>query len=175
MTTEEFDAGRWVERVAAALAALAQAQEPYLHAYWQHNQREQLIVDGKDETPFPLDDVRMVYAEARYSRTFGREDEYARLRALLDPARHALLSHPILERVAVARRTVGENDFWMRMVNSGTSVSAGDLIAGLMARAAGLCQVNRVHSEILVNCRRCSTQFQWLSLMEKCRKQPTIG
>ena len=138
MTTEEFDAGRWVERVAAALAALAQAQEPYLHAYWQHNQREQLIVDGKDETPFPLDDVRMVYAEARYSRTFGREDEYARLRALLDPARHALLSHPILERVAVARRTVGENDFWMRMVNSGTSVSAGDLIAGLMARAAEL-------------------------------------
>ena len=77
-------------------------------------------------------------AEARYSRRFGREAEYAPLRALLDPTRHALLAHPTLERVAVARRPVGENDFWLRMVNSGTSISAGDLIAGLMARASEL-------------------------------------
>ena len=138
MTSKGFDASDWIDRVAAALRALALAQEPYLQAYWQHNPREQVIVDGRDETPFPLDDVRMVYAEARYSRSFGREAEYAPLRAVLDPARHALLSHPKLERVAVAGRIVGENDFWMRLVNSGTSISAGDLIAGLMARAAEL-------------------------------------
>lgn len=138
MTSKAFDADGWIDRVTAAVGALAQAQESYLQAYWQHNPRKQVIVNGRDETPFPLDDVRMVYAQARYSRTFGREAEYAPLRAMLDPARHALLSHPELERVAVVGRIVGENDFWMRMVNSGTSISAGDLIAGLMARASEL-------------------------------------
>ena len=138
MTSKTFDADDWIDRVTAAVRALAQAQAPYLQTYWLHNPRRQIIVNGRDETPFPLDDVRMVYAEARYSGTFGREAEYAPLRAKLDPARHALLSHPELERVAVAGRSVGENDFWMRMVNSGTSISAGDLIAGLMARAEEL-------------------------------------
>ena len=138
MTSREFDADDWIDRVTTAVQALAQAQEPYLQAYWQHNPRKLVIINGRDETPFPLDDVQMVYAEARYSRTFGREAEYAPLQAKLDPARHALLSHPELDRVAVAGRTLGENNFWMRMVNSGTSISAGDLIAGLMARAAEL-------------------------------------
>ncbi len=89
-------------------------------------------------TPFPLDDLRMVYARARYSRRFGEEAQYAPLRQLLDPVRHALLTHPTLERVAVTGRLIGENDFWMGIVNSGSSISAGDLIAGLMARAAEL-------------------------------------
>ena len=138
MTSKGFDAGDWIDRVAAALRAVALAQEPYLQAYWQHNPRKQVIVDGRDETPVPLDDVRMVYAWARYSRSFGRDAEYASLRTVLDPARYALLSHPTLEQVAVAGRVVGENDFWMQLVNSGTSIWAGDMIAGLMARAAEL-------------------------------------
>ena len=138
MTSEAFDAGAWIERLVVALCALAKAQERYLHVYWQHHPREQLIVDGRDETPFPMDDLGTVYFEARYSRRFGREAEYAPLLALLDPTRHALLAHPTLERVAVAGRPVGENDFWLRMMNSGTSISAGSLIAGLMARAAEL-------------------------------------
>ena len=138
MTSKAFDSGRWIDRTVEALRELAKAQEPYLQAYWQHNPRKHVIVDGRDETPFPLDDLRMVYADARYSRSSGREAEYAPLRALLDPTRHALLSHPKLERVAVTGRFVGENDFWIQMVNSGMSISAGDLIAGLMARAADL-------------------------------------
>ena len=40
--------------------------------------------------------------------------------------------------MAVAGRTVGENDFWMQILNQGMSISAGALIAGLMARAAEL-------------------------------------
>ena len=40
---------------------------------------------------------------------------------------------------------------------------------------ARLCQVNRINSEISVNVKGCSKQFQWLSLVEKCRKQPTIS
>ena len=78
----------------------------------------------------------MVYAGARYSRTFGKEAEYEPLRAVLDPARHALLAHPMLERAAVSGRSIGENDFSLKMVNSDQSISAGDLIAGLMARTA---------------------------------------
>ena len=52
--------------------------------------------------------------------------------------RHSLLAHPTLERVAVTGRVIGDNDFWMGILNSGSSISAGDLIAGLMARAAEL-------------------------------------
>ena len=138
MTSKAFDDGGWIDRLVGALSALAKAQEPYLQAYWQHHSREHVIVDGRDETPYPLDDVRMVYAMARHSETFAGAARYAPLRAVLDPTRHALLSHPKLERVAVIGRPVGENDFWMRILNSGTSLSAGDLIAGLMARAAEL-------------------------------------
>ena len=96
------------------------------------------MVDGRDETPFPLDDVRSLYFQVRYDKIFGREAHYESLRAVHDSTRHALLSHPAIERVAVAGRIVGENDFWMRILNSGASISASDLIAGLMARAAEL-------------------------------------
>ena len=138
MNSNTFDHGSWIERLAGALSALAKAQEPYLQAYWQHHPREQVIVDGRNETPYPLDDLRMVYSSARHSGKLIGTARHAPLRELLDPTRHALLSHPKLERVAVIGRPVGENDFWMRILNSGTSISAGDLIAGLMARAAEL-------------------------------------
>ena len=134
--TRIFDAGAWIERMATALVDLEKAQGPYLQSYQQQRTRKIVIVNGKDETPFPLDDLRMVYSGARYSEKFGQEAEYARLRSVLDPTRHILLSHPELERAAVAGRTVGENNFWLQLLDSGTSISAGDLIAGLMARAA---------------------------------------
>ena len=133
-----FDAEDWIHRLATSLPRLAKAQEPYLEHYWRHYPRTHRIVGGRDVTPFLLDDVRMVYSRARYSRRFGEEAQYAPLRKLLDPVRHALLAHPTLQRVAVTGRLIGENDFWMRIVNSGSSISAGDLIAGLMARAAEL-------------------------------------
>ena len=133
-----FDTAAWIDRLVAALEGLEKEQKPYLLAYWERHPRERLIVNGKDETPFPLDDLRMVYDEARHSRSFGTESEYAPLRAALDPTRHALLSHPELERVAVAGRTIGEIDFWVQVVNHGNSIWAGDLIAGLMARTAEL-------------------------------------
>ena len=138
MMREVFDAEDWIDRLATSLPRLAKAQEPYLEHYWRHHPRTHRIVDGRDVTPFPLDDVRMVYTRVRYSRRFGEEAQYAPLRKLLDPVRHALLSHPTLERVAVTARLIGDNDFWMGIVNSGSSISAGDLIAGLMARAAEL-------------------------------------
>ena len=136
MTARAFDAGAWIEQLAAALVDLEKVQGPYLQSYQQQKGRKIVFVNGKDETPFPLDDLRMVYSGARYSGKFGQEAEYSRLRSVLDPTRHILLSHPELERVAVVGRPVGENNFWLRMLHTGTSISAGDLIAGLMARAA---------------------------------------
>ena len=138
MTSREFHANDWIDRLAAALPALAKVQESYLEAHLSHNPRPRKIVDGIDVTPFPLDDLRMIYESARYSRRFDEEEQYAPLRKALYPARYALLSHPALERVAVAARLIGENDFWMQIRNSGSSISAGHLIAGLMARAAEL-------------------------------------
>ena len=138
MMPKEFDADRWIERLAAALPALAEAQEPYLQDYWREYPRTHRIVDGRDETPFPLDDLRILYEWSRYSRRLGEEAYYASLRTALDTVRHSLVAHPTLERVAVTGRIIGDNDFSMAILNSEGSVSAGVLVAGLMARAAEL-------------------------------------
>ncbi len=131
MTFSKFDGEDWIERLVETLPILAEAQEPYLQDYWRHHPRTFTIMGGRDMTPFPLDDVRMLYERARYSRRFGEESYYAPLHAALDPVRHSLLGHPTLERVAVTGRVIGDNDFWMEILNSGSSISAGDLIAGL--------------------------------------------
>ena len=71
--------------------ALAEVQEPYLQDYWREYPRTHRIVDGRDETPFPLDDLRMLYEWSRYSRRFGEEAYYASLRTALDTVRHSLV------------------------------------------------------------------------------------
>ncbi len=138
MTFREFKGEDWVDRLVAALVALKAVQESYLEAQRLHSPRTRTFVDGTDVTPFPLEELRTVYEQARHSRKFGQEAKYAPLRGVLDPARHALLSHPTLERVAVTGRPIGDNDFWIEILNSGLSISAGQLIAGLTARAAEL-------------------------------------
>ena len=111
---------------------------PYLDEYWQDYPREYIIEDGRNVTPFPPGDLRMVFAKIRHSRFHLREAKFAPLRSVLDPVRHALLSHPKLERVAVTGRLLGENDFCRQLPGSSSTVWAGDLIAGLTARAADM-------------------------------------
>ena len=132
-----FAAGDWIERLAQLLPPLAQAQEPYLREYQEQHARVIVLGDG-EPPPFPLDDLCSLYDEVRNSRLWGMEAHYAPLRAVLDPVRHALLGHPALERVAVTGRLIGDNEFWMRILGSGSQISPGVLIAGLMARAAEL-------------------------------------
>ena len=122
--------------MAKALGSLARELPPYLEAYWQDYPREYTIENGRDVTPFPLGDLRMVFAKVRYSRIYLREARFAPLRSVLDPARYALLSHPTLEQVAVRGRLIGENDFCRRVPGSESTIWASGLIAGLMARAA---------------------------------------
>ena len=133
----EFHLEDWIERLAKMLPALAQVQGPYLREYQERHASAIDLRDGKPP-PFPLDDLRLLYDEVRNAGFWGLEAHYAPLRAALDPVRYALLAHPVLERVAVIGRVIGENDFWMRILGSGSQVSPGVLIAGLMARAAEL-------------------------------------
>ena len=137
MTSAKFDDRAWIGRLAQVLPSLAKVQESYLCDF---QERHACVIDLRDgrRPPFPLEDLCLLYDEVRNGRFWGLEEHYAPLRTVLDPARHALLCHPNLERVAVTGRLIGDNDFWMRIPGFGRQVSAGTLIAGLMARAAEL-------------------------------------
>ena len=111
MTSEEFAAGNWIDRLARALRKLAEAQEPYLQEYYSKNPRVHVVFEerGGNPPPFPLDDLRELYARACHSNVFGKEEYYAPLCAVLDPARGILRSHPTLARVASP--IIGQDEF----------------------------------------------------------------
>ena len=138
MTSGEFVAEDWIDRLAPALARLAEAQEPFLQESYRHTPRVYVVHDVRNSNrrAFPLGDAGALYALARYSTRFGEEEYYAPLREALDPVRYVLLSHPTL--AWVVGRIIGRDEFWMQILNSGRSVRPTDLIAGLMARAAEL-------------------------------------
>ncbi len=133
-----FSDADWIDRLARALPALAEAQEPYLREYREQTPRTHVVFDGRDgnRPPFPLDDLRVLYAMAHHGKIFGREKHYAPLLAVLDPVRYIMVSHPTLERVV--GRIVGKDEFLMEILGSSSSTSLVDLVAGLMARAAEL-------------------------------------
>ena len=133
----EFDVEDWIERLARLLPPLAEAQDPYLR---ECQERHGSVIDLRDggPPPFPLEDLCLLYDIVRNDRLWGMEAHYAPLRAVLDPVRHALLRHPVLERVAVRGRLIGDNRFSLEIPGSGGDIYAGTLIAGLMARAAEL-------------------------------------
>ena len=146
MTSAQFDSKAWIERLAQSLPPLAQAQEPFLREYQERYGRVIDLRDGRPP-PFPLEDLCLLYDEARNGRLWGMEAHYAPLRTVLDPVRHALLHHPTLERVAVTGRLIGDNEFWMQVPGSGGPIPAGVLIAGLMARTADLSD-DRIHKPL---------------------------
>ena len=118
-----------------ALSGLAEAQEPYLREYHEHNPRVQFELGGRDGNlpAFPIDYLCDLYARAHHSHAFGEDKHYTALCAVLDPVRHILRSHPTLE--PVVSRIIGKDDFWMQILGNGNLTSLTDLIVGLMARA----------------------------------------
>ena len=72
MKSEEFEVEVWIERLAQVLRGLSKAQWPFLEDYWRHNRRKRVMIDGRDVTPFPLDDLRMLYADAGHA--FGNSE-----------------------------------------------------------------------------------------------------
>ena len=135
MTSDGFTAGDWIERLALALRSLAEVQESYLPEYYGRSLRMLIVFGEEDSHPpaFPLDELRLLYANAYYSKVGGKEDYYAPLCAVLDPVRIILRSHPTLAQVASP--IIGRDEFWMVILNNGISTSPANLIAGLMARA----------------------------------------
>ena len=138
MTSEEFAAENWIDRLAPALRSLADAQKPYLQGYYKENPRVHVVLEKRGGNPsaFLLDDLRDLYAMAYHSKVFGKEEYYAPLCAVLDPVRNILRSHPTLARVASP--IIGQDEFWMEILGAGNLTSPADLIAGLMARTAEL-------------------------------------
>ena len=138
MISDGFTAGDWIDRLTLALRSLAEVQESYLPEYYGRNRRLQIVFGEQSSNPlaFPLDELRLLYAEAYYNKVSGKEDDYAPLCAVLDPVRIILRSHPTLAQVASP--IIGWDQFWMVILNSGMSTSPADLIAGLMARAEEL-------------------------------------
>ena len=138
MQSTEFGAEDWIERLARALGKLSAGQERYLQEYYRQHPRVHDVSEepGNNTPAFPLDDVRDLYAMAHHSHVFGEEEYYAPLCAVLDPARNILRSHPML--AGVINSIIGRDEFYLEILNTGQSTSSGDLIAGLMARAADL-------------------------------------
>ena len=87
MTSEEFSAGNWIDRLARALHNLAEVQEPYLQESSRQNPRVNVVFEelGGNPPAFPLDDLRDLYGRARHGNVFGEQEYFAPLRAVLDP------------------------------------------------------------------------------------------
>ena len=138
MTAGEFSTDEWIDRLARALPGLAQAQEPYLQEYYRQKPRVHVVYGGPDGDPpaFPLDDLQALYLMGHHGNASGEQEYYAPLCAVLDPVRSILRSHLTLERVV--SRIIGRDEFWMKILSSGSLTSLTNLIAGLMARAAEL-------------------------------------
>ena len=138
MTTSEFSAKDWIEKLTPTLQTLAKFQVPYLEEYYRQNPSWHTVDEerGGEAAAFPLDDLRDLYSMACRSNVRGVAECYAPLRDALGPARHILRSHPTLERVVSP--IIGRDEFWMEILNSGGLTYTTDLIAGLIARAAEL-------------------------------------
>ena len=138
MTSKKFAAGDWIDRLTLALRSLAEAQESYLPEYYGRSRRLQIVFGEQVGPPpaFPLDDVRTLYLMACHSHVWGQAEYYAALCAALDPVRVILRANPTLERVASP--VIGQDEFWMEILKSGTLTSPTNMVVGLMARAAEL-------------------------------------
>ena len=138
MTEGEFSAGDWLDRLARALPALAEAQKPYLPGCRCRDIRAFVpAIPGVDDGGSPavrVGELGVLYVMAQHSHLRGEEAHYAALNAALDPVRHILLQHPTIARVVGP--IIGRDNFNMQILSSGGSTSPADLAGGLMARAA---------------------------------------
>ena len=128
----------WIQRLAVSFGKLAEAQEPYLKEYYKYHPRVHVLSEDGSIEPraVALDDLRDLYDMACHSNILGEWRYFAPLGAVLDPARNIVRSHPTL--VGVMNPIVGQDEFWMEILNNGHSTSSGDLVAELIARAAKL-------------------------------------
>ena len=136
MKTREFSTDIWIDKLGKALSHLAKTQEPYLDEHCRQAPRGYDMREGESgiSPDSLLNDLRDMYSMAYFGR--GLAETYRPLTEALDPVRYALMSHPSIERVV--GQTIGRDDFWVQIPDSGSLTSLTDVVAGLIARATQL-------------------------------------
>lgn len=122
MSFKKFDERHWVDQLTAALANLYRVHKPFLDECRLQNTRELFMASNPQDKRFVLDDALMLYSEIRYNIRFGEKARSEPLCKVLNNTRHILLAHPTLECVAVTGRNIAENDFYIKILNSGHSI-----------------------------------------------------
>ena len=141
MNTEEFEAEEWIDRLAQALSREAEKHESLLRKYYGLEPDVHIMFGGREGDPHTLspDGVRdhFTLQRRRWNWVTREAERHAPKEPAPDGARNILLSHPAF--AAIAGSMVGDDEFWMRVLDSGRATSLTDLVAGLMARASELC------------------------------------
>lgn len=133
MNIGSFDEKMWEVRLELVLNALADAQEPFLKAYWQANGRPtQITFNGQNETPYPSEDVARLYEATGFAKHDGDQEYFAPLRTALDHVRNVMRLHPSL--TCISSTVFGEEGLQVGILNARSFTSLSRLIVGQMAR-----------------------------------------
>lgn len=132
-----YSLNSWFARLAPSLGHLAKVQEPFLEAHWQASSYPPRVsFNGKDETPFPKDDLAHLYDRVRSARRSIEQQYYKPLRDALDPVRGILRSHPTLATALGTR--IGNDEFHVKIMNRTSLTWLTQIVAGLLERAHGM-------------------------------------
>ena len=133
MGAKKFDEERWKARLVDALVELTEAQGPFLKGYWHaHGFPTRVTFNGKDETPFPRDDIWTVLEDARLSHRFGNAEYFAPLVSAMNSVRGVLRDHPSIAQAF--GRQIGADEIHVAGLNSTTLTGLSQIIVGQMAQ-----------------------------------------
>ena len=134
MTTGEFTATDWVERLAQALAALAKTQERYrdeLDRRRQQRIRIESDLPGWRAFDHPSHDLCAFYSDACSGKDRYYAGEYGPLCLALTEVRHVLAAHPAW--AGLVDPSDAEDEIWFQILASGSSGTLLNVTSGLMA------------------------------------------
>ena len=135
MTTGEFTAKDWVERLAQALAELAKTQERYRDELDRQRQRRIRIesdLPGWRAFDHPSHDLWTFYSDACSGKGRYYAGEYGLLCAALAEVRRILAAHPAW--AGLVDPSDDEDEIWFQILAHGSSETLLSVTSGLMAR-----------------------------------------
>ena len=140
MNSEVFEVGDWIDRLGQALSRQAEEHESRLRKYYGLEPDVQIMFGGREGDPrtLPPEGVRdhFTLPGRRWNWVTREAERHAPKDLAPDDARNILLSHPAW--AAIAGSMLGDDEFWVQVLDTGRPTSLKDLIAGLMARASEL-------------------------------------